>query len=628
MPALRLTTAQALVRFLAAQYTERDGERRRLIRGVWGVFGHGNVAGLGQALLGSADGAGDPHLPFHMARNEQAMVHTAAAFAKASDRLSTYACTASTGPGSTNMVTGAALATANRLPVLLLPGDMFATRPADPALQQLEAPHSGDLSVNDALRPVSRYWDRISRPEQLPSAALAAMRVLTDQAETGAVTLCLPQDVQAEAHDWPAELFAERVWHIDRPLPDAAALERAAALLRQARRPLIVAGGGAVYAGAAAEVRAFAEEAGIPVADTHAGKGAVQWDHPCALGGIGATGTAAANALAAEADAVLGIGTRYSDFTTASRTVFAAPDVRFANLNIARFDAVKHSGTALVGDAREGLRALRTLLSGYRAAPEWQRRAADAAAAWHTAADAVRADRTGGTGPLTQGAVLGVLNDALDDRDVVVNAAGSLPGDLQRLWRARDPKGYHVEYAYSCMGYEIAAGLGVRLAAPDRTVAVLVGDGSYLMLAQEITTMAAEGVPVLIVVLDNGGFASIGGLSEQVGSERFGTELRHRDPGTGRFDGAPVPIDLAANAASLGARAVRAATAGELRAAVQEGRTADTVTVVHVATSLTDPQPPTSAWWDVPVAETAESAAVRAARTAYDKEKARQRPYL
>ncbi|MDA2812245.1 3D-(3,5/4)-trihydroxycyclohexane-1,2-dione acylhydrolase (decyclizing) [Nocardiopsis sp. RSe5-2] len=622
---VRLTTAQALVRFLAAQYSERDGERRRLIPGVWGIFGHGNVAGLGQALLQAAT-TGEADLPYYPARNEQAMVHASAAYAKMRDRLQAFACTASTGPGSTNMVTGAALATTNRLPVLLLPSDMFATRGPDPALQQLEDTRGGDVTVNDALRPVSKYWDRVTRPEQLVPAALAAMRVLTDPAETGAVTLCLPQDVQAEAYDWPVGFFRERTWHIDRPQPDPAAVGRAAQAIRGARRPLIIAGGGTVYSRATGELRAFAEETGIPVADTHAGKGAVPWDHPCAVGGIGSTGTSAANALAREADLVIGIGTRYSDFTTASHTVFAGPDVEFVNLNVARLDAAKHSAHQLVADARSGLETLRRELSGWRVEDAYRERARALAEEWARTTDACYAVDNG---PLpAQTAVLGVLNDALDDTDVIINAAGSLPGDMQMLWRARDPKAYNVEYAYSCMGYEVAAGLGTKMAAPEREVVVLVGDGSYLMLSQEITTMVAEGVKVVIVVLQNHGFASIGSLSEDLGSQRFGTRYRYRDPGTGLLDGSTLPVDLAANAASLGAHTIRADGLKELRAAVEAAKAADTVTVVHIETDLTGPNPPSNGWWDVPVSEVSELDSTRRAHRTYAEHKREQRHYL
>ncbi|MGW5548278.1 3D-(3,5/4)-trihydroxycyclohexane-1,2-dione acylhydrolase (decyclizing), partial [Streptomyces sp. NPDC003998] len=486
MTTVRLTTAQALVRFLANQYSERDGQEQRLIPGVWGIFGHGNVAGLGQALLQAAV-TRDADLPYYLARNEQGMVHASVAYAKMRDRLATFACTASTGPGSTNMITGAALATTNRIPVLLLPSDMFATRVAEPVLQQLEDSRGGDVTVNDAFRAVSKYFDRISRPEQLIPAALAAMRVLTDPVETGAVTLALPQDVQAEAYDWPVDFFRRRVWHVGRPVPEPSAVQRAAALIRNARRPLIVAGGGTVYSGAETVLRAFAEATGIPVADTHAGKGAVPWDHPCAVGGIGSTGSYAANELAREADVVLGIGTRYSDFTTASHTVFGNPDVTFVNLNVARLDAVKHSAEPLIADARLGVQALAGALADWEVDAEYRD---------HTRQLIGRTREIEercfhlGHGPLpAQTEILGTLNDVLDDRAVVINAAGSMPGDLQQLWRARDPKAYHVEYAYSCMGYEVAAGVGAKMADPTREVVVLVGDGSYLMMAQEIVTM-------------------------------------------------------------------------------------------------------------------------------------------
>ncbi|MFE2941814.1 3D-(3,5/4)-trihydroxycyclohexane-1,2-dione acylhydrolase (decyclizing) [Streptomyces sp. NPDC059255] len=622
---VRLTTAQALVRFLANQYSERDGEEQRLIPGVWGIFGHGNVAGLGQALL-QADRTGEADLPYHLARNEQGMVHAAVAFAKMRDRLSAYACTASTGPGSTNMITGAALATTNRLPVLLLPSDMFATRAADPVLQQLEDTRGGDVSVNDAFRPVSKYFDRISRPEQLVPAALAAMRVLTDPVETGAVTLCLPQDVQAEAYDWPVGFFRRRVWHIGRPVPEPAALGRAAALLRTARRPLLVAGGGVVYSGAEGALRDFAEATGIPVADTHAGKGALPWDHPGAVGGLGSTGTTAANALAAEADVVIGVGTRYSDFTTASHTVFGDPDVRFVNLNVARLDAVKHSAEPLVADARLGLQALERELDGWGTDDAYRQRVAELAGEWRrTAEECLSTDH----GPLpAQTAILGALRRSLDDRDVVINAAGSLPGDLQMLWRARDPKAYHVEYAYSCMGYEVAAGLGAKMADPSREVVVLVGDGSYLMMAQEIVTMVSERIKVIIVIVQNHGFASIGALSESLGSQRFGTRYRYRDRASGQLDGEVLPVDLAANAASLGADVLSATTAEEFGRAMAKARDSDRTTVVHVETDLYGPNPPGSAWWDVPVGEVSELESTRRAYGTYRDAKRSQRHYL
>jgi 3D-(3,5/4)-trihydroxycyclohexane-1,2-dione acylhydrolase (decyclizing) len=613
----RLTVAQAVVRFLPRQWSERDGVERRLVEGCFGIFGHGNVAGIGQALAEQGAGTGDP-LPYFLARNEQAMVHTAVGYARTLNRLSAFACTTSIGPGATNLVTGAALATINRIPVLLLPGDIFATRVANPVLQELEDPRSYDVSVNDCLRPVSRYFDRINRPEQLPSALLAAMRVLTDPAETGAVTLALPQDVQAEAFDWPEELFARRVWHVPRPAPEAASLARALTAISASRRPLIVAGGGVIYSEAWEDLRAFAERHGIPVAETQAGKGAMPHDHPLAVGGVGHTGTAAANALARDADLVIGVGTRYSDFTTASRTLFAG--ARFVNVNVAAFDAAKHAGVTLVADAREALRALDP--GDWRAAPEWTAEAVRLGADWRERVAAVCSGET-----LTQPVLLGVLNEVAGEDGVVVNAAGSMPGDLQKLWRASDPKAYHVEYGYSCMGYEIAGGLGVKLAAPNREVFVLVGDGSYLMMAQEIATAVQEGVKLVIVIVDNHGFASIGGLSESVGAQRLGTAYRLRGSG-GHLDGPTLPVDLAANAASLGADVLRASTPEDFRVALTKAREATRTTVIHVEPSPGPPSPDSEAWWDVPVAQVSTTPTTQEAHTHYTRTKKSQRPYL
>ncbi|MEV3926860.1 3D-(3,5/4)-trihydroxycyclohexane-1,2-dione acylhydrolase (decyclizing) [Actinomadura coerulea] len=616
---MRLTVAQALVRFLAAQYSERDGEERRFFAGCFGIFGHGNVAGMGQALLEEGGG-----LPYLMARNEQAMVHAAAGFARMSDRLSTLACTTSIGPGATNMVTGAALATVNRLPVLLLPGDIFATRVASPVLQELEDSRSLDVSVNDCFKPVSRFWDRINRAEQLPGALLAAMRVLTDPAETGAVTLALPQDVQAEAFDWPPELFARRVWRIARAVPEPAALREAVGLLRGAERPLIVAGGGVIYSGAAAELGVLAERTGVPVAETQAGKGSLRWDHRCSVGAVGATGTTAANALAREADVVVGIGTRYSDFTTASHSLFARPGVRFVNINVARADAVKLGGVSVVADAREAIRALDAALDGWSVPESYRGEARERTEQWNGVVDAAFEERQGT--PPAQTEIIGIVNAEAGPRDVVVCAAGSMPGDLHKLWRTRDPKGYHVEYGYSCMGYEIAGGLGVKMAAPDREVFVLVGDGSYLMMAQELTTAAAEGIKLVVVLVQNHGYASIGNLSESVGAQRFGTRHRLRTP-TG-LDGDPIPVDLAANAASLGADVIRAEGADGFRKALRQAIASPRTTVVHVETDPLAAGPDSEAWWDVPVAEVSELDDTRRARAHYDDSKKTQRRYL
>jgi 3D-(3,5/4)-trihydroxycyclohexane-1,2-dione acylhydrolase (decyclizing) len=622
----RLTVGQAIVRFLAAQWTERDGIEHRLIEGCMGIFGHGNLAGVGEALL-EAELSDPALLPYRLARNEQAMVHTAAGFARMRNRLSTLACTSSIGPGATNMVTGAALATINRLPVLLLPGDVFATRVADPVLQQLEVPATGDLSVNDALRPVSRYFDRVWRPEQLPSALLAAMRVLSDPAETGAVTLALPQDVQTEAHDWPAELFRRRVWHVPRPAPEAPAMERAVAAIRAAQRPLIVSGGGTIYAEATDALRAFVEGTGIPVAETQAGKGSLPYDHAGSVGAIGATGTTAANALAREADLVIGIGTRYSDFTTASRSAFAAPGVRFVNVNIAAFDAAKQAGIAVTADARTALEALTDGLRGWCVPDDYRALATRLAAEWDRTVD--RAYRLGSRPRPAQSEVIGAVNEASSASDVVVCAAGSMPGDLHKLWRTRDPKGYHVEYGYSTMGYEIAGGLGVKLAAPEREVFVLVGDGSYLMMAQELVTAVQERVKLIVVIVDNGGFQSIGALSESVGSQRFGTSYRYRNPDTGRLDGEPLPVDLAANAASLGCRVSRVETVDELAVSLAEARAAneDRPIVIHIRTDPLVPAPDSNSWWDVPVAEVAGLESVQQARAGYEAARTKQRSF-
>jgi len=617
----RLTVAQALVRFLANQHTERDGHRQRLIAGCFGIFGHGNVAGIGQALLEAGD-----DLRYYQARNEQAMVHTAVGYARMNNRLSTFACTTSIGPGATNMVTGAALATINRIPVLLLPGDIFATRAANPLLQELEDGRSYDVSVNDCFKPVSAYWDRINRPEQLISSAMAAMRVLTDPAQTGAVTLALPQDVQAEAYDFPEEFFAERVWKVRRPTPDAEAVTEAASLLRSASRPLIVAGGGTIYSEATETLRELAEATGIPVAETQAGKGSLAYDHPGALGAIGATGTAAANAIARDADVVLGVGTRWSDFTTASRTLFANPQVRFINLNVAGLDAYKHAGLPLVGDAREGLRALHEQLAGWSVPPQYRQQVSTLRATWDaTVTDAY----TRRHAPLpAQSEIIGMVNEVSGPRDVVVCAAGSMPGDLHKLWRTRDPKGYHVEYGYSCMGYEIAGGIGVKMADPSREVFVMVGDGSYLMMAQELVTAVAEGIKLIVVLVQNHGFASIGALSQSLGSQRFGTSYQYRNPQTGQLDGGVLPVDLAANAASLGADVLRATGAAEFRQCLLKAIDSTRTTVVHVQTDPLLPAPDSPAWWDVPVAQVAELESTRDARAAYEVHKRNQRTYL
>lgn len=626
---LRLTVAQALVKFLGAQYVERDGERTKLFAGCFGIFGHGNVAGVGQALL-QAELTEPGLLPYVLGRNEQAMVHSAAAYAKAKDRTQMWAVSSSVGPGATNLVTGAALATINRLPVLLLPSDTFADRAASPLLQELELPHSGDVTVNDCLRPVSKYFDRIWRPEQLPSALLAAMRVLTDPAETGAVTICLPQDVQAEAADWPVELFAERTWRIARPQPEAALVAKAAELIRASRRPLVVAGGGVHYSQATQALAAFCDATGIPVGQTQAGKGTLLYDHPSCLGAIGSTGTTAANAIALDADLVIGIGTRYEDFTTASRTAFQHDGVQFVNINVAGLDAVKHAGLAVQSDARDTLTALTGALDGFRVDAAYTQRIAELNAAWDATVEAAYSPATpnaGAGGLPTQSEVIGAVNELSDPRDVVLCAAGSLPGDLHKLWRTRDAKGYHLEYGYSCMGYEVAGGVGVAMADPDRDVFVMVGDGSYLMMATELVTAVQEGVKVIVVLIQNHGFASIGSLSESLGSQRFGTKYRFRS-GDGRLDGDKLPVDLAANAASLGMRVVKVDTIEDFAAAVTAAKADSDSTVIHVETDPLASAPDSQSWWDVPVSQVSTLESTQLAYKTYAEHKATQRPYI
>lgn len=614
----RLTMAQATIEFLKNQYVTRDGRRQRFFEGCFGIFGHGNVAGLGQALHQ------DPSFPYYLCRNEQAMVHTAAAFAKSANRLRTLVCTTSIGPGATNMVTGAAAATINRLPVLLLPGDIFARRNVAPVLQQLESAQTQDVSVNDCFRPVSRYWDRIQRPEQIVTALPEAMRVLTSPAETGAVTLGMPQDVQTEAYDYPEALFRERDWAIQRPRGDAQAMETAARWIREAKAPLIVAGGGALYSEACPALADFAAMTGIPVAETQAGKGALRYDHSQAMGAMGVTGTPGANILGREADLVIGIGTRYSDFTSASKTAFQNPAVRFVNINVAEFDAFKHAALPLVADARAALEELSVLLATHSVSSEYGDLIRANRELWER-----EVDRLYGLGhgpPISQGEVIGTVNSAAGDRDVVVCAAGSMPGDMHKLWRTKSPGTYHMEYGYSTMGYEIAAGLGIKMADPDREVYVMVGDGSYLMMAQEIATSIQEGAKLNIVVVDNLGFASIGGLSTACGTGGFGTHYRQRRNGS--LDGAPVSVDFVANARSLGARSRRASTQAELESALEEMRGDDRTSVVVIETDRDQSVPGYESWWDVPIAEVSESDAVRSVREAWLAGRAKERDYL
>ena len=620
----RLTMAQALVRFLASQYVERDGVEQRFFAGCWGIFGHGNVAGIGEALFESPD-----LLPYHMARNEQSMVHSAVGYARHKDRLQTFVCTSSIGPGATNMITGAALATVNRVPVLLLPGDVFVSRIPDPVLQQLEVPSRGDVSVNDVFQAVSRYWDRIVRPEQLIPAALAAMRVLTSPSDTGAVTLALPQDVQAEAYDYPDEFLSKRVWHVERRQADPAAIARAVDAIRASKRPLIVAGGGVIYSCASEALRRFVDETGIPVAETQAGKGSLPYDHPSSLGAIGATGTAAANRIANTADLVIGVGTRWTDFTTASKSAFQDPGVRFINVNVAEMDALKQGAIAITADARVAIEALSRI--GYRVDAAYRESCARFAKEWD--AEVARLYELGHAPLPAQSEVIGALNEFSGPADVVVCAAGSMPGELHKLWRTRDRKQYHVEYGYSCMGYEIAGALGVKLADPEREVYSLVGDGSYLMLSEAIVTSLQEHAKLVVVLVDNHGFASIGGLSRSLGTDGFGTQFRESKPGARGLDSegdqAPyLPVDLAANAQSLGAHVIRARGVSEFRDALAAAKKVDRTVVIHVEVDRYASVPSYETWWDVPVAAASDAGGVREARTAYDKAKQKQRRYL
>jgi 3D-(3,5/4)-trihydroxycyclohexane-1,2-dione acylhydrolase (decyclizing) len=622
--------AQAVVRFLSQQRSARDGREQPFFGGVFGIFGHGNVAGIGQALQEQRAA-----IRYYLARNEQAMVHTAAAYAKMHNRLRTLACTSSIGPGATNMITGAAGATINRVPVLLLPGDIFAGRGPAPVLQQLESSQSQDVSVNDCFKPVSRYWDRINRPEQIITSLPEAMRVLTSPAETGAVTLALPQDVQAEAYDYPAALFEPRVWTIARPRADRDRLLEAAGLIRASSRPLIVAGGGVLYSDATEALQRFVDATGIAVGETQAGKGSLPDPHPLSLGGVGATGTRPANLLARDADLVIVVGSRLSDFTTASKTAFQREGVRFIAINVAEIDAGKHAALPLVGDARAVLDELLLLLGGYHVGAEYTEPVTASMRDWRVEVDRicavdgdVEADPKGPALPVRQAQVIGVLQETLGPTDVIVCAAGSLPGDLHKLWRARDPKGYHMEYGYSCMGYEIAGGVGVKLAAPDRRVYVLVGDGSYLMMAQEIVTAVQEHIAMTIVLLDNDGFASIGGLSESVGSGGFGTRYRERNPETGELDGGLLAVNLAANAESLGAKVWRANTIAAFRATLAAAAAHAGVGVIVVPVDRESRVGGYESWWDVPVAEVSTDPDVRQARAAYEDARRKERDFL
>jgi 3D-(3,5/4)-trihydroxycyclohexane-1,2-dione acylhydrolase (decyclizing) len=606
METIRLTMAQALVKYLGAQKVEIDGEELLLFGGVFAIFGHGNVSGLGEALYAARE-----QLPTYRAHNEQSMAHIAIGYAKANDRRRMMACTTSVGPGATNMVTAAALAHVNRLPVLFLPGDTFATRAPDPVLQQVENFNDPNVTANDCFKPVSRYWDRINRPEQLLTSLPVAISALLDAADCGPVTLALPQDIQAEAYDYPAHFFAPTVHRQRRPGLDTEQLAQAVELLRSARKPLLLAGGGVHYSGARETLASFVEQFNIPVVETQAGKGSLPWDHPNHAGSMGVFGTTAGNALAAETDLLLAVGTRLSDFTTASRSVPPSPDLKIISLNAARFDAIKHYSVPLVGDADRGLKELQGQLGNWSAPPDWIGKTRELTAQWQRFVDEATAP---GDGPLpTDAQVMGAVNRAAGPRDVVVCAAGSLPNELQKLWRTADGKGFHLEYGYSCMGYEIPGAIGVRMASPDREVFALMGDGGYLMMNSELSTSVMLGHKIILVLLDNRGYGCINRLQQACGSPPFNNLLQDCLQGE---DGAPV-IDFAAHAAAMGATAEKVGGIAELEQALKRAKQSPRS---HVIVIDTDPGPSVKnggAWWDVAVPEVSGREQVRTAREAY-----------
>ena len=616
MNALKLTVGQAVVKFLKNQYVDCDGIENPFFAGCLGIFGHGIVAGVGEGLLEN------PDFRYYMTRNEQASVHIAIAYAKMKNRLQTFACISSIGPGATNMVTGAACATINRLPVLIIPGDIFASRNVAPVLQQLESPSSQDISVNDCFKPVSRYWDRISRPEQLITSLPEVMRVLTSPSDTGAVTLALPQDVQAESFDFPEDLFRKRIWKIARPRPDKRMVEEAALMIRSSVSPVIIAGGGVLYSHATVQLREFAEKTGIPVAETFAGKGSLPFNHPNNLGATGATGTPGANEITAGADLVIGIGTRYSDFTTASKTAFQNPSVRFININVADFDSHKLSAFPLTADARVCLDELSALVGDYHVKNDYSDHVAALNKEWDEMVTSFY--KVSGSIPVTQAEVVGAVNEFAGPRDVVLCAAGSLPGDLHKLWRTIDPKGFHLEYGYSTMGYECAAGIGAKMACPDREIYVMVGDGNYLMMNSEIVTAIQEGIKFTIILLNNNGFGSIGGLSQSIGSQRFGTKYRYRDENSGLLSGDTLPVDFAANAGSLGAHVIETHDIESLKAALSEAKKQSVTTVITIETDLYKGIPGYG-WWEVAISEVSQVDTVKDAFKYYKEMKKKQR---
>ena len=615
----RLTVAQATIEFLQNQFVERDGIEQPFFAGCFGIFGHGNVGGIGQALFQY------PSFKYYQSRNEQAMVHAAIAYAKVKNRLGAFVCTTSIGPGATNMITGAATATINRLPVLLLPGDIFANRAVDPVLQQLEYPYSNDISVNDCFKPVSKYWDRINRPEQLIAALPKAMRILTSPSETGAVTLAMPQDVQAEAFDFPADFFRKKVWHIQRTRADKLALQKAAAIIGAAKNPVIIAGGGVIYSDACAALKRFVNRTGIPVVETFAGKGSLRYDESQNLGAAGVTGTPGAIAICEKADVVIGIGTRYSDFTSISQSAFQNPAIQFININVSEFDSFKQGAVPLVADARETIKELDKLLSTYKVSDKHSSVVKKYNTDWNKTVDKIYSLAHGV--PVSQGEVIGAVNNFSSAKDIVVCAAGSLPGDLHKLWRTQDSKGFHLEYGYSCMGYEIAGGLGAKMADPSREVYVMIGDGSYLMMSQEIVTSVQEGYKLTIILLNNNGYASIGGLSASLGTNGFGTEYKFRNKKTNRLDGKILPVDLASNAESLGATVLRTKTMDEFKAALKEAKQTDRTTVIYIETDR-EQRVEGYTWWEVPVAEVSTIASVKESFEKLKDNKRKQRRHL
>tara|TARA_R110002049_G_scaffold24967_3_gene88153 strand:- start:17334 stop:19193 length:1860 start_codon:yes stop_codon:yes gene_type:complete len=619
MKTKRLTVAQATIEYLKNQYVERDGVQNKFFAGCLGILGHGNVAGIGQALHQNLD------FPFYVARNEQGMVHTAAAFARVKNRLQTFVCTSSIGPGATNMLTGAAAATINRIPVLLIPGDIFATRQVAPVLQQLESNVTQDISVNDCFKPVSKYWDRINRPEQLITSLPEVMRVLTSQAETGTVTLCIPQDVQAEAFDFPEEMFQKRIWHIGRTMPDQTLLSRAIDLIKNSKRPMIIAGGGAIYSDATAILKKLVNRTGIPVTETFAGKGSLDYNEPQNLGAAGVTGTPGAIEIAKEADVVIGVGTRYSDFTTISKSAFQDPKVRFININVTEFDSFKHGAIPLIGDAKAILETLDGELSNFKVSKDYSGKVEDFNKSWDQFVADIYAEKN--EVPAFQGEVIGAVNSFSNPEDIVICAAGSLPGDLHKLWRTRNPKGFHLEYGYSCMGYEIAGGLGAKMARPESEIYVMVGDGSYLMMSQEIVTSIQEKQKMTIILLNNDGYSSIGSLSSSLGSEGFGTYYRYRNEETDQLDGGLLPIDYASNAASMGAHVIKTSNVKELNAALEKAKTIEKTTVIYIEVDRKKAVPG-FAWWDVAVAEVSEKDEVKKSLESYRENKKTQKYYL